>query len=196
MATATLAIGARPADAQADLLERARALQREVPLIDGHNDYPWALRQNADRDLDKLDIAQSQPTIHTDIARLRAGGVGAQFWSVYVPASMAGEEAVTATLEKVDTVHRMMRRYPDVFELAHTADEVERIFRDGKIASMMGMEGGHSIDSSLAALRMFHRLGVRYMTLTHGSNVPWAGQDPRPLLRLQGNVSYNQENVG
>ena len=174
LVAATLAIGTRSVGAQSDLLERARALQREVPLIDGHNDYPWALRQNADRDLDKLDIAQPQPAIHTDITRLRAGGVGGQFWSVYVPASMAGEEAVRATLEEVDTVHRMMRRYPDVFELAHTADEVERIFRDGKIASMMGMEGGHSIDSSLAALRMFHRLGVRYMTLTHGSNVPWA----------------------
>ena len=166
--------GAAAATAQSDLAERARALQREVPLIDGHNDYPWALRQNADRDLDKLDIRVAQPSIHTDISRLRAGGVGAQFWSVYVPASLTGEAAVTATLEEVDTVHRMMHRYPEAFELALTADDVERIFRGGKIASMIGMEGGHSIDSSLVALRMFYRLGVRYMTLTHGSNLPWA----------------------
>ena len=166
--------GTAPLAAQSDLIERARALQREVPLIDGHNDYPWALRENAERDLDRLDIRVAQPSIHTDIPRLREGGVGAQFWSVFVPASLAGEVAVTATLEEVDTVHRMMRRYPEAFELALTADDVERIFRGGKIASMMGMEGGHSIDSSLAALRMFYRLGVRYMTLTHGSNVPWA----------------------
>ena len=166
--------GAAPVAVQSDLTDRARALQREVPLIDGHNDYPWALRQEADRDLDKLDIRVAQPSIHTDIPRLRAGGVGAQFWSVYVPATLAGEAAVTATLEEVDTVHQMMRRYPEAFELALTADDVERIFRGGKIASMMGMEGGHSIDSSLAALRMFYRLGVRYMTLTHGSNLPWA----------------------
>jgi len=167
------AVTAQPA-AQQDLDERARALQKEVPLIDGHNDFPWALRQNVERDLSRLDIRVAQPSIHTDIPRLREGGVGAQFWSVYVPASFVGADAVTATLEEVDTVHRMMRRYPEAFELALTADDVERIFRGGKIASMMGMEGGHSIDSSLATLRMFYRLGVRYMTLTHGSNVPWA----------------------
>ena len=166
-------VTAQPA-AQQNLDERARALQKEVPLIDGHNDFPWALRQNVERDLNRLDIRVAQPSIHTDIPRLREGGVGAQFWSVYVPASFIGADAVTATLEEVDTVHRMMRRYPEAFELALTADDVERIFRGGKIASMMGMEGGHSIDSSLATLRMFYRLGVRYMTLTHGSNVPWA----------------------
>ena len=110
----------------------------------------------------------------TDIARLRAGGVGGQFWSVYVPATMAGQQAVTATLEQIDIVHRMMRRYPETFELALTADDVERIFKKGKIASLIGMEGGHSIDNSLGALRMFHRLGARYMTLTHSTNTPWA----------------------
>jgi membrane dipeptidase len=145
-----------------------------VPLIDGHNDYPWALRENAGRDLAKLDISKPQPSIMTDIARLRAGGVGGQFWSVYVPADLQGESPVTATLEQIDIVHRMMRKYSDTFELALTADDVERIFKKGKIASLVGMEGGHSIDSSLAALRMFHRLGARYMTLTHSRNVPWA----------------------
>jgi membrane dipeptidase len=156
------------------LADRARGLHSEVPLIDGHNDYPWALRENAGRDLDKLDISRPQPSLMTDIARLRAGGVGGQFWSVYVPAELQGQGAVTATLEQIDIVHRMMRKYPDAFELALTADDVERIFKKGKIASLIGMEGGHSIDSSLGALRMFHRLGARYMTLTHSRNVPWA----------------------
>ena len=158
----------------ASLLQRARALHKQVPLIDGHNDYPWALRQNVARDLDKLDITKPQPTIHTDIARLRAGGVGGQFWSVYTPSDFAGQTAVTATLEQIDIVHRMMRKYPDTFELALTAADVERIFKKGKIASLIGMEGGHSIDNSLAALRMFHALGARYMTLTHSKNTDWA----------------------
>ncbi len=156
----------------AALLARAKALHKQVPLIDGHNDYPWALRENAASDLDKLDISKPQPTIMTDIARLRAGGVGGQFWSVYVPAD--DPRPVTSTLEQIDIVHRMMRKYPDTFELALTADDVERIFKKGKIASLIGMEGGHSIDSSLGALRMFHRLGARYMTLTHSKNIPWA----------------------
>jgi membrane dipeptidase len=110
----------------------------------------------------------------TDIARLRTGGVGGQFWSVYVPAELQGQAAVTATLEQIDIVHRMMRKYPETFELALTADDVERVFKKGKIGSLIGMEGGHSIDSSLGALRMFHRLGARYMTLTHSRNIPWA----------------------
>jgi membrane dipeptidase len=156
------------------LLDRARALHRQVPLIDGHNDYPWAVREKVQRDLDKLDITKPQPTIHTDIARLKAGGVGAQFWSVYTPSDFAGQTAVTATLEQIDIVHQMMRKYPQTFELALSATDVERIFKSGKIASMIGMEGGHSIDNSLAALRMFYRLGARYMTLTHAKNTAWA----------------------
>ncbi len=159
---------------QSDPLDRARALTRQSPLIDTHNDYPWTLRDKGARNFANLDIRQSQPTIMTDIPRLRTGGVGGQFWSVYVPASLQGQTAVTATLEQIDIVHRMVRRYPDVFELASTADDVERIFKAGRIASLMGMEGGHSIDSSLGALRMFYQLGARYMTLTHGRNVPWA----------------------
>jgi membrane dipeptidase len=158
-----------------DLLARAQALHRQVPLIDGHNDYPWALRQhNIERDINKLDIKMPQPSIHTDIGRLRKGGVGGQFWSVYVPATMQGQTAVRVTFEQIDIVHRMVRKYPDTFELARTASDVERIFKAGKIASLIGMEGGHSIDNSLATLRMFNAVGARYMTLTHSSNIPWA----------------------
>ncbi len=171
LAVAT-AYSEQPGDAA--LLDRARALHKQTPLIDGHNDYPWALREKAQRNLDKLDIAKAQPSIMTDIARLKAGGVGGQFWSVYVPVELTGQSAVTATLEEIDTVHQMIRRYPETFELAVTADDVERIFKKGAIASLIGMEGGHSIDNSLAALRMFHRLGARYMTLTHSKNTAWA----------------------
>ena len=156
------------------LLERARALHKQSPLIDGHNDYPWTLRENAQRDLDRLEITTPQPSIMTDIPRLRAGGVAGQFWSVYVPVELPGATAVTATLEQIDIVYRMMRKYSETFELALTADDIERTFKKGRIASLIGMEGGHSIDNSLGALRMFNRLGARYMTLTHSRNVPWA----------------------
>jgi len=155
-------------------LARAKALHAAVPMFDGHNDYPWEVRQKAGKDPAKLDIRGARTDTMTDIPRLRRGGVGAQFWSVYVPASFAGQQAVTATLEQIDIVYQMVARYPDVFEIARTADDVERIFKAGKIASLIGMEGGHSIDSSLGALRMFARLGARYMTLTHSKNVPWA----------------------
>lgn len=157
-----------------DPVERARALHAKAPLIDGHNDLPWQIRRKANRDVWALDIAESQPDLHTDIPRLREGMLGAQFWSVYVPVAMQGKEAVRATMEEIDIVYQMVARYPDTFQLAVTADEVEAAFAAGRIASMIGIEGGHSIDSSMGALRMFHKLGVRYMTLTHSRNIPWA----------------------
>lgn len=161
--------------AQGDLAARARALHKQAPLIDGHNDYPWALREkDPGRDFASADITEPLPALMTDIPRLRRGGVGAQFWSVYVPSSMQGQQAVTATMEQIDIVHRMTRRWPETFQMALTTADAERAFKDGKIGSMIGMEGGHSIDNSLAALRMMYALGARYMTLTHSQNVPWA----------------------
>jgi membrane dipeptidase len=156
------------------LLDRALRLMADTPLIDGHNDLPWAMREGTRYDFDTVDIRRPQPQLMTDIPRLQAGRVGGQFWSVYVPASLQGDAAVSATLEQVDAVYEMVRRYPDTFALVRTAAELEQAFRAGKVASMMGMEGGHSIDASLGTLRMFHRLGVGYLTLTHSANVPWA----------------------
>ncbi|MEU4229056.1 dipeptidase [Nonomuraea sp. NPDC026600] len=153
---------------------RVTRLLREHPLIDGHNDLPWAARKLAGYDFDRLDISgDTSDRTHTDLPRLAAGMVGGQFWSVFVPCRPA-EDAVTATLEQIDCVLAMVRRYPDRLALATTADEVERVFAGGRIASLMGAEGGHSIDCSLGALRMLYALGVRYMTLTHNDNTPWA----------------------
>ena len=166
-----------PADADAGRrLAQAKRLLDKAPLIDGHNDIPWRMREQKPRyDFDVFDLRQPRPApFHTDIPRLHAGGLGGQFWSVYVPGTLQGEAAVTATLEQIDAVQEMLRRYPDTFEAARTAADVERITKAGRIASMMGMEGGHSIDRSLAALRQFSRMGVGYMTLTHNVTLPWA----------------------
>jgi membrane dipeptidase len=164
-----------PDPAAARRLAQARRLLERAPLVDGHNDLPWRMREQKPRyDWTAFDIRKPQPTFHTDIQRIRAGGLGGQFWSVYVPGTLQGEEAVTATLEQIDAVQEMLRRYPHTFEAARTADDVERIARAGRVASMMGMEGGHSIDRSLAALRQFSRMGVGYMTLTHNVTLPWA----------------------
>jgi membrane dipeptidase len=155
-------------------LDDARALLRRSPLVDGHNDLAWALRQAGSQDLAGTDLTGPVGFTHTDLPRLAEGGVGAQFWSVYVPVSLAGEAAVAVTLEQIDFVHRMAGRYPDRLELALTAADVERIFAAGRVASLIGAEGGHSIGCSLGALRALYRLGVRYLTLTHNANVPWA----------------------
>lgn len=163
------------ADVAGGLLARARALLAEHPVVDGHNDLPWALREQVGYDLDQRDIGTDQSAhLHTDLARLRAGGVGAQFWSVYVRSDFAGDRAVSATLEQMDCVRALAARYPDHLRLAFTADDMEAARADGRIASLMGAEGGHSIGNSLATLRALHALGVRYMTLTHNDNLPWA----------------------
>ncbi|MQY21218.1 hypothetical protein NRB20_43280 [Nocardia sp. RB20] len=144
-------------------------------MVDGHNDLPWAMRSHVRYDLDALDLAGDlSGVLHTDLDRLRAGGVGAQFWSVFVPSSLAGERAVVATLEQIDFVRGMIARYPDRLWAAFGAADMEVARAQGKIASLMGAEGGHSIGCSLGALRGLYALGVRYLTLTHNDNVPWA----------------------
>ncbi|MBO0917944.1 dipeptidase [Streptomyces laculatispora] len=158
-----------------DQLERARELLAEHPVVDGHNDLPWALREQVNYDLDARDIATDQSAhLHTDIPRLRAGGVGAQFWSVYVRSDMAGDDAVSATLEQIDAVAELLARHPADLRRALTADDMEAARAEGRIASLMGAEGGHSINNSLGTLRALHTLGVRYMTLTHNDNIAWA----------------------
>ncbi|MFJ6436597.1 dipeptidase [Streptomyces sp. NPDC091416] len=158
-----------------DRLDRARELLAEYPVVDGHNDLPWALREQVGYDLDARDIATDQSAhLHTDIPRLRAGGVGAQFWSVYVRSDMAGDDAVSATLEQIDAVAELLERHPADLRRALTADDMETARSEGRIASLMGAEGGHSIHNSLGTLRALHTLGVRYMTLTHNDNIAWA----------------------
>src|SRR5687767_4738625 len=178
-----------------DFKARAIAIHRQSPLIDGHNDYPWALRGlDPGRDFSAADIAEPVPKLMTDVPRLREGGVGGQFWSVYVPSTMQGKEAVRATLEQIDIVHRMTKKWPTIFEMAYTAADVERSFKAGRIGSLIGMEGGHSIDSSLATLRMMFALGARYMTLTHSATLPWADASPGPVV-LGGLSKFGEEVV-
>jgi membrane dipeptidase len=159
-----------------DLIGQAQDLLRRFPLIDGHNDLPWALRGRAQGDVSQVRFDLDAPAegLHTDLPRLAAGRVGAQFWSVYVPARLAGDAAVTAVLEQIDVARRLIARYPEALGLALTADDVERVFASGRVASLLGAEGGHAIAGSLGVLRMLYALGVRYLTLTHNANTGWA----------------------
>ena len=164
-------------------LARARAIHREAPLIDGHNDLPWELRKQAGGDFAKMDFRGPLPSVHTDLPRLKAGGVGGLFFAAYTPYS-AAERGIAAhmTIEQIDLIHRMVGHAPADLELALTADDVERIHKSGKIAAMIGIESGHAIEDSLALLRQYYGLGVRYMTLTHTSTINWAdaaGDDAR-----------------
>jgi membrane dipeptidase len=174
LALALAALGADRAAAQDAYRDRALRILRAVPLIDGHNDLPGEIRGRGG--LDSVDIAVSQPSLHTDIARLRAGGVGAQFWAAYVPSStmQSGTHPAVYALEQIALVHRLCARYPETFAPARSVAEIERNFRERKISCLIGIEGGHALESSLGALRAFADLGVRYVTLTHWATTDWA----------------------
>lgn len=155
--------------------EAALAIHRKANLVDGHNDLPWQVREKAKSSFGSLDIRQPQKELHTDIPRLRQGNVGTQFWSAYIPSEyIHSGGAARYCMEQIDLIHRMCGEYPDTFEIAYTYADIERIRNAGKIASLIGIEGGHAIESSLAVLRMYHRLGARYMTLTHSETHDWA----------------------
>jgi membrane dipeptidase len=178
-----LVLGAGPPIAVADdpptdleLEAIVREVLREVPLIDGHNDAPWGIRSRVANHLEDFDFRDTtglERPMQTDLERLRAGGVGGQFWSVWIPVELDDGEAVVTVLEQIDLVHRLAQRYPEDLEIALTADDIVRIHDEGKIASLIGMEGGHSIGNSLAVLRQLHAVGARYMTLTHWTNTDW-----------------------
>jgi len=155
-------------------LERAKRVLRAHPVIDGHNDLPWAIREDSEapRDVEAYDL-RARTKGATDLERLREGGVGGQFWSVYVPAELPGGFA-RVQLEQIDIARRMIARYPERLAFAETVDEVERAMKEGRVASLLGIEGGHAIESSLGVLRAYYDLGARYMTLTHGKTLDWA----------------------
>jgi membrane dipeptidase len=157
------------------LTDAAIKLHESALMIDGHNDMPWEIRKQGSSSFEKIDISKPQPKLQTDIPRLRKGGVGAQFWSVWVPVETGYRgEALSTTLEQIDLVKRMIARYPETFELALSTSDIERIHKEGKIASLIGVEGGYSIEESLNTLEKLYNLGARYMTLTHGDSLSWA----------------------
>lgn len=171
----------------------ALRIHRDSLVIDGHNDFPWELRTHGG--FEKVDMSKTIPGFHTDIPRLREGGVGAQFWAAFVPVETAAtNQAAHLTFEQIDLIYQMIERYPETFELARTADDIVRIHREGKIASLIGVEGGHSMEHSLGLLRIYYRLGVRYMTLTHSDSLDWA-DSATDAPRAHGLTDFGREVV-
>ena len=177
--------------------QRVVEVLKATPLVDGHNDIPWAFRKRVNNRLDRLDLSDDlsrvEPPTHTDIPRLVKGQVGGQFWSVYVPIREygGGSEHTQLVIEQIDFVHRLVDRYPETFELAYTASDVRRIHAGGKIASLIGLEGGHAINDSLAVLRRMYQLGARYMTLTHTKGLRWA-DSATDIVRHNGLTSFGE----
>lgn len=165
----TADLGAQEDPARRDALR----LHREAIVVDGHNDLPWRLRERWGLDLSRVDLRRL-PDLHTDLERLREGGVDVQFWAAYVPVRYVGPEATVVALEQIDLIRRFTAAHPDALEMAYTADDVERIVGEGRIASMIGIEGGHAIANSLPVLRQLYGAGARYMTLTHSATLAWA----------------------
>jgi membrane dipeptidase len=151
---------------------------KATPLIDGHNDLPWELREKYGSLVETTDVSANSDKLPkplmTDMARLRQGRVGGQFWSVYIPAEISGDAAIRTTIEQIDIVKRIAAKYPADLEMAYTAADIVRIHKAGRVASLIGMEGGHHIGNSMAALRAMYALGARYMTITHSKNNDWA----------------------
>ena len=179
LALASIAVTTSAATAAAQspdqLLERARRILTASPVVDGHNDLPWEIRSSRERprDVAAYDLTRRTPG-HTDLERLRAGGVGAQFWSIYIPGDYADSGHARVQLEQFDIARRMVARYPDRLSLALSSADIDRAIADGRVASLLGMEGGHAIENSLGALRAYFELGARYMTLTHNVTLDWA----------------------
>ncbi|WP_314372048.1 dipeptidase [Sphingomonas paucimobilis] len=159
------------------ITRRIKSVLARAPIVDGHNDLPWELR-DTDVPPESPSLATDTTTLpyplQTDLPRLRRGGVGGQFWSVWIPADVTGPRAVEMTLEQIDRVHRLVAAHPDRLAMARTADDVRRIVRSGRVASLIGVEGGHQIDGRLSMLRQYRALGVAYLTLTHGRSLAWA----------------------
>lgn len=175
LVSATLADDPPATRGEVKLTDEGRKVHQEAIVVDGHNDLPYRFREKDDRGLARFDLNKGVPEFHTDIPRLRTGNLGVQFWSAYVDADRAKDlTAVRATLEQIDIIQRIIKKYPETFEQAFNYDDVLRIRKSGKIASLIGVEGGHSIDNSLGVLRVYFGLGVRYMTLTHSDSLDWA----------------------
>ena len=159
-------------DLEGSALAKAQALLRSTPLIDGHNDLPWVIREATGGDVRAYGL-EGETEGDTDIPRMRAGLVGAQFWSVWIPGELEPIDYGRVQMEEIDIARQIIKAHPDTFELALTAGDIERIFKAGKIASLLGMEGGYALYNSLGAMRSFYELGVRYMTLTHNVSLDW-----------------------